>query len=85
MRLLSWILILRKSSVIYNQSNCYLHDTYLMSFIVGLMKLADSYLDTGLRRKCEKVLIRSVNLGNVLFLMRNSGSANAQVKILSIS
>jgi hypothetical protein len=56
-----------------------------MSFIVGLMKLADSYLDTGLRRKCEKVLIRSVNLGNVLFLMRNSGSANAQVKILSIS
>jgi hypothetical protein len=52
---------------------------------IGLMKLADSYLDTGLRRKCEKVLIRRVNLGNVLFLMKNSGSANAQVKILSIS
>ncbi len=48
------------------------------------MKLADSYLDIGLRRKCEKVLIRRVDMDNVLFLMRNSGSVNAQVNKIHI-
>jgi hypothetical protein len=43
------------------------------------MALADSYLDIGLRRKCEKILIRNIHIDNVLFLLKNARFANAQV------
>ncbi len=43
------------------------------------MKLADSYLDIGLRWKCEKILIRNIDMENVLFLLKNARFANVQV------
>lgn len=53
------------------------------SDILGLLKLADCYCETVLRKECELILMQNINSENAFFLFENAYLANATVIIVT--